>query len=85
MRLRGELTPDAVAEMMAQYVTTASAGSSAAHPLASNRSQNVSFILADGRTCERDGQMETSFSADIFLESNAKLNVNSFISRQLVF
>jgi len=59
MRLRGELTPDAVAEMMAQYVTTASAGSSAAHLVASNRSQNVSFILADGRTCERDGQRET--------------------------
>jgi len=40
MRLRGELTPDAVAEMMAQYVNTASTA-------AASRSQQVSFVLAD--------------------------------------
>jgi len=40
MRLRGELTPDAVADMMAQYVNTASTA-------AASRSQQVSFVLAD--------------------------------------
>ena len=39
MRLRGELTPDAVAEIMAQYVNTASGAG--AHLSASNRHQNV--------------------------------------------
>jgi len=38
MRLRGELTPDAVAEMMSQFVTKASG------PGSSNRAQNVSTV-----------------------------------------
>jgi len=42
MRQRGELTADAVAEMMGQYLSTASAASSTARP---NRHQNVSSTL----------------------------------------
>jgi len=44
LRLRGELTEDAVAEMMGQYLSTASRASSVARPMASNRHQNVSCI-----------------------------------------
>lgn len=49
LRQRGELTADAVAEMMGQYLSTASATSSAARSTASNRHQNVRPLVDDNR------------------------------------
>ena len=58
LRMRGELTPDAVAEMMGRYMSTASATSSTARPTALNRHHKVSYVLVD-KIFKHEGQKET--------------------------